>query len=48
MIKNQKGKNYGNQSGKIRRYPFGLVWTALPCITFFFPSIGHTGICKLK
>jgi len=28
------------------RYPYAIVWTALPCITCCLPCIGHTGICK--
>jgi len=28
------------------RYPYCIVWTALPCITCCFPCIGHTGICR--
>ena len=28
------------------RYPYCIVWTALPCITCCLPCIGHTGICK--
>ena len=27
------------------RYPFCLVWTPIPCITWLLPCIGHTGIC---
>ena len=27
------------------RYPYCIVWTALPIITWFLPFIGHTGIC---
>jgi hypothetical protein len=27
------------------RYPFCLVWTPIPCVTWFIPCIGHTGIC---
>jgi transmembrane protein 222 len=27
------------------RFPYCLVWTPLPLITWFFPFIGHTGIC---
>lgn len=27
------------------RFPFCIVWTPLPLITWFFPFIGHTGIC---
>ena len=28
------------------RYPYCMVWTALPCITCCLPCIGHTGICN--
>lgn len=28
------------------KYPYSIVWTALPCITCCFPCIGHTGICQ--
>ena len=31
-----------------QRYPYCLVWTPLPCITWLFPSIGHVGICTSK
>jgi hypothetical protein len=27
------------------RYPYCLVWTPLPLITWLLPFIGHTGIC---
>jgi hypothetical protein len=27
------------------RYPFSIVWTSIPCISYIFPCIGHTGIC---
>ena len=27
------------------RFPFCITWTPLPCITWFLPMIGHTGIC---
>jgi hypothetical protein len=27
------------------RYPFCLVWTPLPIISWILPFIGHTGIC---
>lgn len=26
-------------------YPFAIVWTALPLITWIIPVIGHVGIC---
>ena len=26
------------------KYPFCIVWSPLPVITWFFPFIGHTGI----
>ena len=27
------------------RFPFCIVWTPLPLISWIFPFIGHTGIC---
>ena len=27
------------------RYPYCIVWTPLPLISWIFPFIGHTGIC---
>lgn len=30
---------------KNNRYPYCIVWTPLPCISWFLPFIGHTGIC---
>jgi hypothetical protein len=30
------------------RFPYCLVWTPLPCITWFFPMIGHLGICDSR
>ena len=27
------------------RFPFCIVWTPLPMISWIFPFIGHTGIC---
>jgi hypothetical protein len=27
------------------RYPMCIVWTPIPLITWFFPFIGHMGIC---
>ena len=29
-----------------QRYPYCIVWTPLPCISWFIPSIGHVGICN--
>lgn len=26
------------------RYPFSIVWTPIPCLTWIFPFIGHMGI----
>jgi hypothetical protein len=28
-----------------QRYPYCIVWTPIPCITWILPSIGHAGIC---
>ena len=30
---------------KRQRYPYSIVWTPIPCITWILPSIGHAGIC---
>jgi hypothetical protein len=27
------------------RYPYCIVWTPIPCLTWLFPFIGHLGIC---
>ncbi|MCB0370240.1 MAG: DUF778 domain-containing protein [Bdellovibrionales bacterium] len=27
-------------------FPFCIVWTAIPCLSWLLPVIGHTGICK--
>ncbi len=27
------------------RFPYCIVWTPLPCISWILPFIGHTGIC---
>jgi hypothetical protein len=27
------------------KYPYCIVWTPLPLISWFLPFIGHTGIC---
>lgn len=45
MNRNKNSSSYHYESAQEKKYPFALVWTALPCISFFFPSIGHTGIC---
>ena len=28
------------------RYPYCIVWTPIPCISWLIPSIGHAGICN--
>lgn len=30
---------------KKARFPLCITWTPLPCISWFVPCIGHTGIC---
>lgn len=30
---------------KAKRFPYCIVWTPLPIITYILPCIGHTGIC---
>eukprot|EP00770_Monocercomonoides_exilis_P013147 MONOS_13091.1-p1 / transcript=MONOS_13091.1 / gene=MONOS_13091 / organism=Monocercomonoides_exilis_PA203 / gene_product=transmembrane protein / transcript_product=transmembrane protein / location=Mono_scaffold00777:8050-8393(-) / protein_length=86 / sequence_SO=supercontig / SO=protein_coding / is_pseudo=false len=29
----------------IDRFPFAIVWTSIPMITWILPFIGHVGIC---
>ena len=31
-----------------QRYPYCIVWTTLPCVTWIIPCIGHVGICTSK
>eukprot|EP01016_Furgasonia_blochmanni_P015042 TRINITY_DN1808_c0_g2_i2.p1 TRINITY_DN1808_c0_g2~~TRINITY_DN1808_c0_g2_i2.p1 ORF type:complete len:257 (+),score=29.94 TRINITY_DN1808_c0_g2_i2:118-888(+) len=38
----------GELAPDINRFPFCIVWTTLPIISFVFPMIGHTGICNSK
>ena len=47
---NKKEKNIVRPKLKInmenQRYPYCIVWTPIPCITWILPSIGHAGICS--
>ena len=49
---NFKKTNIVNYKPKIKidpkrqRYPYCLVWTTLPCFSWFIPCIGHVGICS--
>jgi hypothetical protein len=36
-----KGIDHENQ-----RYPYCIVWTPIPLISWMIPIIGHTGICS--
>uniref|UniRef100_A0A3Q3WMQ4 Uncharacterized protein n=1 Tax=Mola mola TaxID=94237 RepID=A0A3Q3WMQ4_MOLML len=42
-------KNYHIASGKINleasRYPYCIVWTPIPVLSWLLPFIGHMGIC---
>ena len=31
-----------------QRYPYCIVWTPIPCISWLLSSIGHAGICNSK
>ncbi|CAL2031182.1 unnamed protein product [Caenorhabditis brenneri] len=35
-------------SPESNRYPFCIVWTPIPCLTWFFPFIGHMGIANSR
>ena len=38
--------NSGGRASLKHRYPYSIVWTPLPLITWFIPFIGHMGICQ--
>ena len=50
--KNQKNSNFSTSDDlsskeinpKINRFPYCIVWTPIPFLTYIIPSIGHTGI----
>jgi len=48
-IDDLNNKNNKMADGKIdkerHRYPYCIVWTPIPCLTWLFPFIGHMGIC---
>ena len=31
---------------ELQLFPLCIVWTVIPCISWLFPFIGHTGICE--
>ena len=31
---------------KNQKFPYCIVWTPLPLMSWFIPLIGHTGICS--
>jgi len=35
----------GKIDSERHRYPYCIVWTPIPCLTWLFPFIGHIGIC---
>ncbi|CAB0012052.1 unnamed protein product [Nesidiocoris tenuis] len=37
---------YSSGGRRSPRYPYCIVWTPIPLITYIFPFIGHMGICK--
>lgn len=37
-----------NENKSQDRYPFCIVWTKLPCVTWLLPFIGHVGIGDSK
>lgn len=48
----EKETNYGPEFDddeivtQNKMYPYSIVWTALPLISWILPFIGHTGICE--
>ena len=45
-ILERNSKNQYKIDKNKQRYPFCIVWTPIPCISWFIPSIGHSGICN--
>jgi len=47
--KEQRGQMAGGMAGcvdpKSQKFPFCIVWTPIPLLTWLFPFIGHMGIC---
>jgi hypothetical protein len=50
--KQEKMNNYSGKTPSIdhatQRYPYCIVWTPLPVISWFLPFIGHTGIADSR
>ena len=44
-INSTTNKNSTKIDIKNNRYPYCIVWTPIPLITYLIPTIGHTGIC---
>ena len=38
----------GQIDAKRARFPLCITWTPLPCLSWFLPFIGHTGICDTE
>ncbi|KAK5911595.1 hypothetical protein CgunFtcFv8_005756 [Champsocephalus gunnari] len=49
VVEKESMKNYQIASEKINteagRFPYCVVWTPIPVLSWLFPLIGHTGIC---
>ncbi len=41
---NDEGKNEAIRP-ELTRYPYCIVWTPIPLLTWLLPFIGHVGIC---
>ena len=35
-----------NNNDHYERYPYCIVWTPIPVLTWLLPMVGHMGICK--
>jgi hypothetical protein len=50
--KQEKMNSYSGKTPSIdhatQRYPYCIVWTPLPVISWFLPFIGHTGIADSR
>jgi hypothetical protein len=52
-VQSEEGRGYTSEMTTFidvnrDRFPFCIVWTAIPCLTWFFPVVGHMAIADSK
>lgn len=43
---NEMGMGEDDQIEGFEKYPYCIVWTPIPLLTWILPMVGHMGICK--